>query len=129
MSEALLNVIADNNLEQQVDFPTRNDNTLDLILTSRPGFKLRCKPLPATENSDHDVILYDTTLKPKRPKPPKRKMYLWKRANIDAVQEDFRDLSLAHHEKITGINSSWEKNSRTCCTRLLKGLFHPANSS
>ena len=44
---AFLEIVADEGLEQIVDFPTRKDNTLDLMLTSHPAFKLRCKPLPS----------------------------------------------------------------------------------
>ena len=113
-SEAFLNVIADNNLEQQADF-TRKDNTLDLVLTGYPGFKLRCKALPAIGNSDQDVNLYDTTLKSQQPKSPRRKIYLWKRANVEAIQEDVREFSLAHQEEITDINSTWEQ---------LKNMLH-----
>ena len=40
---AFLGIVADEGLEQIVDFPTRKDNTLDLMLTSHPAFKLRCK--------------------------------------------------------------------------------------
>jgi hypothetical protein len=47
-------IVADNGLEQIVDFPTRKDNTLDLMLLSHPAYKLRCKPLPSIGNSDHD---------------------------------------------------------------------------
>ena len=109
VSETFLNIIADNNLEQQVDFPTRKDNILDLILTSHPSFKLRCKPLPAIDNSDHDIVLCDTTLKPVRPKPPGRKIYLWKRGNVEAIQADIRDFSSTYKSEIMDIDSSWEQ--------------------
>ena len=67
-------------------------------------FRDGCKPLPAIGNSDHDAILYDTTLKSQRPKRPRRKIYLWKRANVEAIQENVIDLILAHQEEITDIN-------------------------
>jgi hypothetical protein len=50
------NTIADNNLEQIVDFPTRKDKILDLILTSHPSFKQRCKPMPSIGNSDNECL-------------------------------------------------------------------------
>ena len=78
----ILNIITDNNLEKQVDFQTRKDNILDLITTGHPSYKLRCKALKEIGNSDHDIFLYDTNLRPQRPKPTRRKIYLWKRANI-----------------------------------------------
>ena len=80
--------MADNNLEQLVDFPTRKSATLDLIFSSHPSFIERCKPMPSIGNSDHDVDLLDTILVVRRPKPPRRKIYLWKRADIQGICED-----------------------------------------
>ena len=46
-------------LEQLVDFPTRLENTLDLIFTSHPSFKIRCKPLPPIgQKSDRDIFFF-----------------------------------------------------------------------
>ncbi|KAL8610900.1 hypothetical protein ACOMHN_056755 [Nucella lapillus] len=78
-------------MEQQVDFPTRQKKTLDLILTTHPSLKTRCKALPSVGNSDHDVVLYDTSLRPFRPKPPKRKILLWKKANVHAIRKDMEE--------------------------------------
>ena len=67
----------DMSLEQIVDFPTRGDNQLDLVFTSHPSHKVRCKPLPPIGlKSDHDVVLLDTSLQVVRAKPVKRKIYL-----------------------------------------------------
>ena len=83
-------------LEQIVDFPTRTDkksgkeNTLDLIFTSHPSFKTRCKPLPAVGNSDHDIVMFDTALNPFRSRPPRRKIILWKKADIDGIKSDVK---------------------------------------
>jgi hypothetical protein len=52
-NHTFLEIVAVNGLEQIVDFPTRKDNTLDLMLLSHPAYKLRCKPLPSIGNSDH----------------------------------------------------------------------------
>ena len=78
MNSKYLDMIAECSLEQIVDFETRSKskNILDLILTSHPGLKQRCKPLPSIGNSDHDIVLYDCALKPFRPKPVRRKNYL-----------------------------------------------------
>ena len=46
-----------------MDFPTRKENTLDLIFTTHPSFKQRCKPLPSIGNSDHDIVLLDVACK------------------------------------------------------------------
>ena len=87
-NQTFLDIIADNSFEQIVDFPTRNDTILDLILMSHPSYRERCKPLPSLRNSDHDIVLLDTTLEPYRPKPERRKIYLWRKADIDGIRRD-----------------------------------------
>jgi hypothetical protein len=39
-------------------------------------------------NSDHDIVLLDTTIQAQRPKPAKMKILLWKGANIEGIKED-----------------------------------------
>ena len=39
VNQSFLDIFADNGLEQQVDFPTRKDKQLDLILTTHPSYK------------------------------------------------------------------------------------------
>ena len=85
MNNSYLDFIAEKNLEQMVDFPTNKLNTLDIILTSHPGLKLRCKPMPSLGNSVHDIVLYDCALKPFTPKPVKRKIHLWKKKQTSTV--------------------------------------------
>ena len=38
ISDSLLETLAKTGLEQVVDFPTRYDNTLDIVLTNRPSY-------------------------------------------------------------------------------------------
>ena len=87
-NQTFLEIVADNGLEQIVDFPTGKDNTLDLMLLSHPAYKLRCKPPPSIGNSDHDIVLLDIACKPFKPKPVRRKIYLWKKADIYKIKED-----------------------------------------
>ena len=93
VNQTFLNIVADNSLEQLVDFPTRKQNTLDIILTTHPSFKQRCKPMPSIGNSDHDIVLFDTTLSARRPKPIRRKLYLWKKADVDGIRKDLTNLT------------------------------------
>jgi hypothetical protein len=105
VNQAFLNMIADNNLEQQVTFPTRKDNTLDLIMTSHPSYKIRCKPLPSIGNSDHDVVLYDSALAPSRKKNQRRKILLWKNAKMEEIKSDIR--SYIPNEDHRDANAAW----------------------
>jgi hypothetical protein len=69
-----------------LDFPTRNENTLDLIFTSHPSYKERCKPISAIGNSDHHIVLLECN--PIKPKQTRHKISLWKKVNIYKIQED-----------------------------------------
>ena len=87
-NQTYLDIASDNGIEHIVDFPTRNENTLDLIFTSHPSYKQRCKPIPAIGNSDHDIVLLDIACNPIKPKPTRHKISLWKKANIYKILED-----------------------------------------
>ena len=66
-------------------YQKKNPKILDLILTTHLTFKTRCKPVSSRGNCDHDVFLYEMSLMPFRVKPPWRKLYLWKRANMNTL--------------------------------------------
>ena len=82
----MLTTMEQTGLDQLVTFPTRLDNTLDLFFTNRPSCSNKCQPIPGI--SDHEIVHVDTDIKPKRKKSVKRKIYLWDKANMDAVREE-----------------------------------------
>ena len=77
--EILIEIMNDYGLEQLVHFPTRERNTLDLIITSLPGqfVDIQFVDIHSPDRlSDHDIV--SGTLKVVIPpiKKPKRKVYL-----------------------------------------------------
>ena len=76
----------DHGLEQMVHFPTREKNTLDLILTTLPGqFQDVHSP---DKLSDHDIV--SGTLKIFIPpiKKPQRKVYLYQKGDYESMRKD-----------------------------------------
>ena len=73
--QILIDIMNDHGLEQLVHFPTREENTLDLILTYLPGqFQEIHSP---DKLSDHDVV--SGTLKvyiPPKKKPRRKCIYI-----------------------------------------------------
>ena len=69
-------------------YVSKNNNRLYLMISTENRSSLidRCVPLPGV--SDHDVVLVDSSVLPARKKPVRRKVYLWKRANKQAMEED-----------------------------------------
>ena len=88
LNKFLLDTIQELDLEHVVNFPTRQDSILDLVLTSHPSLVNRCKPLPGI--SDHDIVLIDANVRATRTRTPKRTIYLWKTANTQELQDEVR---------------------------------------
>ena len=73
--QILIDIMNDHGLEQLVHFPTREKNTLDLILTSLPGqFQDIHSP---DQLSDHDVVSASLKVVVPPIKKPRRKAYLY----------------------------------------------------
>lgn len=86
ISEGFLETFDDCGLEQLVKFPTRQENTLDIIATNRPTFVSRIAPHPGF--SDHETaVLLDMVCHPIRSKPSKHKIFMWNRANIGSIKD------------------------------------------
>ena len=76
----------DHGLEQMVHFPTREKNTLDLILTTLPGqFQVVHSP---DKLSDLDIV--SGTLKIFTPpiKKPRRKVHLYQKSDYESMRKD-----------------------------------------
>ena len=88
ISETFLNLALDLSLEQVVNFPTRQQNALDLVFMSHSSYKVRCKPLPPVGyKSDHDVVLLDTAYRPHRARLPRCKLYMWRKADTQGIKQ------------------------------------------
>ena len=84
--QILIDIMNDHGLEQVVHFPTREKNTLDLILTTLPGqFKDVHSP---DKLSDHDIV--SGTLKIFIPpiKKPRKKVYLYQKDDYESMRKD-----------------------------------------
>ena len=129
VSQTFLDIALDMSLEQIVDFPTRGDNQLDLVFTSHPSHKVRCKPLPPIGlKSDHDVVLLDTSLQAVRAKPVKRKIYLWKKADTEGITTTLSNYSKGFRaEAFSSVEDMWQ-NLKTAITTTME-KFVPSKMS
>ena len=90
INETFLQIVNDLNLEQLVNFPTRNENYLDLILTNNPSLVTCIDDLPGI--SDHTSIAsIDILCHPRRIKSTPRTIYLWGRANVKQLKESLAE--------------------------------------
>ena len=85
--EILIEIMNDYGLEQLVHFPTRERNTLDLIITSLPG---QFVDIHSPDRlSDHAIV--SGTLKVVIPPPikkPKRKVYRFQKGDYESMRKD-----------------------------------------
>ncbi|XP_072020312.1 uncharacterized protein [Amphiura filiformis] len=83
INQSFLQMLDATGLEQVIDFPTRGDNILDIVITNRPSLVNRCCSLPGL--SDHDVVFMDMNVRAFKRKPIRRKILLWKRTDFDSI--------------------------------------------
>ena len=96
-------------LEQSIRFPTRQDKILDLFLTNRPSLILRSSPLPGI--SDHDIVLIEARPVAKRNKQIRRKISLWKRANLHKLKEEcttFQERFTQEYNTSSSVEAMWD---------------------
>ena len=120
INENFISLKNDLGLTQIINFSTREDNTLEIFLTNRPKLVNRCFGIPGI--SDHDTIAYvESRVCATYQKPAKRKIFLWKQADIKSLRSEMCRFSDNFHSKYTestDINTLWD-SFRETCTRLM----------
>ncbi|XP_072039335.1 uncharacterized protein [Amphiura filiformis] len=86
----------------------RSQNVLDLICTNNPNVVSNIRTKPGV--SDHDIVLFDLNLKPKRMSKPPRKIYNFKKAATQSIKEaleaNSRDFFL-NEPMNKSVNENW----------------------
>ena len=127
---AFCNIIFDTfcniNLTQLVDFPTRNNNILDIFATNRPSLVTHCTPLPGI--NDHDIIYVESSVRAEYILPTKRKITLWSRADINCLSNfitNFNESFLSCHSSKSPVQLMWEEFKAMCldCINLIPTKF------
>ena len=70
---------APDSLTQIVDFPTRNNNILDIFITNRPSLLKQCYPQPGI--SDHEIVYVVSYIKAPLYQGHKWNLYNWTKAD------------------------------------------------
>ena len=84
--QILIDIMNDHGLEQMVHFPTREKNTLDLILATLPGqFQDVHSP---DKLSDHDIVSGTLRIFIPPIKKPRRKVYLYQKGDYESMRKD-----------------------------------------
>jgi hypothetical protein len=75
-----MDVLNNNALIKLVEEPTRQQNTLDLILTNHPGKVIRTDTIPGISN--HDIVYTKFDLRPVKLQQKPRTIPLYNKANL-----------------------------------------------
>ena len=106
----LLEIVQDHCLSQVVNIHTREDKTLDLLLTNSPSPVNRVKGMPPIGKADHDIGYIEYDIKAKRIQQAPRKIFLYKLADMDGLLDHlarFKDSFLSSDHSHTSVNDMW----------------------
>ena len=87
-------ILDDHGLTQLVQEPTRNKNTLDLLITNYPSKILRIDVTPGI--SDHDIVYTEMNMNSAINTQKPRKIPIYRKSKSDSMKEDVSNL----HRKI-----------------------------
>ena len=106
----LLELAQDHCLSEVVNIHTREDKTLDLLLTNSPSPVNRVKGMPPIGKADHDIVYVEYDIKAKRIQQAPRKIFLYNRADMDGLRDHlarFRDTFLSSDHSHMSVNDMW----------------------
>ena len=104
---------------QLVDFPTRDNNILDVFLTNYPSYEYTCQPLPCI--SDHEIALVKSLADIQPNKGTARRVSLCHKADFESIRTIAADAAenfLSGLDINTPIDTSWNCFKRICTTCL-----------
>ena len=113
INDCFLDTFLSCNLEQIVNFPTRGNNTLEIVVTNRPNL---------VRISDHETtILLDINCHAKKVKQPKRQIFMWNRLNTILLKNHVSaEVEVFMNNNTTGthINDIWSNFKRIVATSM-----------
>ena len=107
INRKFLDIIENFNLTQVVKEPTREGNILDLLLTTYPDYISNVATIPGM--SDHLAVTVEFSIGLKFNKKKPRKIYLYKKGNIESIKDKIRALGGDHFNTNISIEDNWCK--------------------
>ncbi|KAK3105404.1 hypothetical protein FSP39_024449 [Pinctada imbricata] len=117
INQSFIDTISDICCQQIVDFPTRNNNILDIFLSNRPSLISKAVAIPGLR--DHNIVLVDSSIRPQLHRPIRRLIYLWSKADTesDAINSDLitaRKAEFPYNK--SSVDVMW-KDFKVVCTK------------
>ena len=84
---------------QLVDFPTRDQNILDVFFTNHPTHEYICKPLAGL--GDHEIVYITSAVGIELQRPIPRHIYLWHKADFDRIRYLANNMLLKSSQRVS----------------------------
>ena len=123
LNNTMLDFVNANFLTRLINTPTRNDNILDLVLSTNPDIIYDLEIHPGM--SDHNAITYQVNLSVKRQKKPDRYVYQYKKGNIENIKKDMEDLCTifeSENRREKSIDENWTLFKKTLLKSMEKNI-------
>ena len=91
LNQRVIDMSKDNCLHQMTDEPTRNDNILDLVMTTNQDLVNDLQIEPGM--SDHEIVIANINIGEQRQGRPERTVYQYKKGNMDGIRMDMKEFS------------------------------------
>ena len=104
----MLDFVNANYLTQMTDKPIRNDNVLDLTLSTNPDLISDLEIQPGM--IDHCAVTYNVNLAVKRQKKPDRYVYQYRKGDLEGVKRDlgeFKEKFLSNDPLGRPVDDNW----------------------
>ena len=129
-SKTMIDIALDHNLHQVVDKPTRDLNILDLCFTNCPSY---VNSIAVKDGiSDHDVVVLNASVRPKIVKKPRRKIFIYARADFQCITEDMIKLNDQLTDEVvqhSDVNELWSTFTQTIHESMKKNIPSKMSSS
>ena len=103
-----MEIYYNNSLHQLVDFPTHGENILDLLFTTVPDCISNISHTPGL--CKHVAVQADCDIKPELCKRKRWKVYIYRKANNEKIQEDLHQFSqkfVREQDQSPGVEENW----------------------
>ena len=127
-----LEILNDHNFCQIVKKPTRGPNILDLFLTNNPSLIINQSNIPGLGDSDHDIVLIETLLKPIKNNKTRVAKPQYNKTNWELFKLHMNNFSTSFlkmdHENMS-VDDLWVTFKNELCTATTKFVPHKVFSS
>ena len=110
MQSRLVDIVQEHCLSQVIDIPTRQERTLDILLTKNPTPVTRINGMPPNGRADHDIVLVEYDTKAKMVLQSPRNVFLYKRADMQDLKDHmtaFADRFMSQDFPHINVNDMW----------------------